>query len=156
MGIPIPHCKKPPHSIQYGPLHVLCTVSVCFEAVSAVLCIDHSRVYVTGESNGGMLAHYLVQSLPGGRCGYGMGMSPGSTEVSQKCAFAQRARSPGLVFYHVLYIHAYTHTHIYIYIHIITHKIIHYMLYMYMFLLHMWVFLKMGFPKPSLSIQFHA
>ncbi|CAL1155053.1 unnamed protein product [Cladocopium goreaui] len=35
------------------------------EAVSAVLCIDHSRVYVTGESNGGMLAHYLVQSLPG-------------------------------------------------------------------------------------------
>ena len=27
---------------------------------------------------------------------------------------------------------------------------------MYMFLLHMWVFLKMGFPKPSLSIQFHA
>lgn len=35
------------------------------EAVSLVLCIDHSRVYVTGESNGGMLAHYLVQSLPG-------------------------------------------------------------------------------------------
>ena len=37
----------------------------CKEAMSAVLCIDHSRVYVTGESNGGMLAHYLVQSLPG-------------------------------------------------------------------------------------------
>ena len=35
------------------------------EAVSSVLCIDPSRVYVTGESNGGMLAHYLVQSLPG-------------------------------------------------------------------------------------------
>lgn len=35
------------------------------QAISSVLCIDHSRVYVTGESNGGMLAHYLVQSLPG-------------------------------------------------------------------------------------------
>ena len=108
-------------------------MSVCSEAVSAVLCIDHSRVYVTGESNGGMLAHYLVQSLPGGRCGYGMGMSPGSTEVSQKCAFAQHARSPGLVFYHVLYIHAYTHTHIYI------HKIILYMLYIYVIYIHVFV-----------------
>ena len=53
-------------------------------------------------------------------------------------------------------IYSCVYTHIYIYIYIITHKIIHYMLYMYMFLLHMWVFLKMGFPKPSLSIQFHA
>mmetsp|Transcript_51135 Transcript_51135/g.95803 ORF Transcript_51135/g.95803 Transcript_51135/m.95803 type:complete len:403 (-) Transcript_51135:208-1416(-) len=35
------------------------------EAVSSVLCIDHTRVYLMGESNGGMLAHYLVQSLPG-------------------------------------------------------------------------------------------
>lgn len=35
------------------------------QVISSVLCIDHSRVYVTGESNGGMLAHYLVQSLPG-------------------------------------------------------------------------------------------
>jgi len=35
------------------------------QAISSVLCIDHSRVYVMGESNGGMLAHYLVQSLPG-------------------------------------------------------------------------------------------
>ena len=47
--------------------------SLCFKAVSAVLCIDHSRVYVTGESNGGMLAHYLVQSLPGARF-FGMGL----------------------------------------------------------------------------------
>ena len=35
------------------------------QLISSVLCIDESRVYVTGESNGGMLAHYLVQSLPG-------------------------------------------------------------------------------------------
>eukprot|EP00438_Fugacium_kawagutii_P024188 Skav213510 [mRNA] locus=scaffold656:79335:80592:+ [translate_table: standard] len=35
------------------------------QAISSVLCIDQSRVYVMGESNGGMLAHYLVQSLPG-------------------------------------------------------------------------------------------
>lgn len=40
-------------------------VKAVIDAVSSVLCIDQSRVYVTGESNGGMLAHYLVQSLPG-------------------------------------------------------------------------------------------
>ncbi|CAJ1423764.1 unnamed protein product [Effrenium voratum] len=35
------------------------------QAINSVLCIDQSRIYVTGESNGGMMAHYLVQSLPG-------------------------------------------------------------------------------------------
>lgn len=52
-----------------------CNWSGCFDeklfvrsvisAVSSVMCIDESRIYLTGESNGGMLAHYLVQELPG-------------------------------------------------------------------------------------------
>jgi len=35
------------------------------EAVASVLCIDMTRLYVNGESNGGMLTHYLVQEMPG-------------------------------------------------------------------------------------------
>ncbi|CAJ1404112.1 unnamed protein product [Effrenium voratum] len=40
-------------------------VSAVIDTVSSALCIDQTRIYVTGESNGGMLAHFLVQSLPG-------------------------------------------------------------------------------------------
>jgi polyhydroxybutyrate depolymerase len=52
-----------------------CNWSGCFDeklfvrsviqAISDVLCIDLTRVYLTGESNGGMLTHYLAQEMPG-------------------------------------------------------------------------------------------
>ena len=33
-------------------------------AVGGELCVDWSRVYVHGESNGGMLAYHLMQTMP--------------------------------------------------------------------------------------------
>eukprot|EP00928_Gymnodinium_smaydae_P044305 TRINITY_DN29562_c0_g1_i1.p1 TRINITY_DN29562_c0_g1~~TRINITY_DN29562_c0_g1_i1.p1 ORF type:complete len:397 (-),score=41.78 TRINITY_DN29562_c0_g1_i1:83-1273(-) len=40
-------------------------IRTLIEKVADVLCIDMTRLYLTGESNGGMLTHYLAQEMPG-------------------------------------------------------------------------------------------
>lgn len=35
------------------------------DEISSIMCVDLSRLYIAGVSNGGMLVHHLVQQMPG-------------------------------------------------------------------------------------------